>query len=142
MEEEYQAPLANDYLYQPDAKVMFSGHRNTRYHYSYTRIFSFWLTVIIFQFNRTIINEACFWGKNHIMSGSDCGHVFIWNRQSAKVVSVLQGDSHVVNRVRPHPYMPILATSGIDYDVKLWTPSFGVEHNINVDEVISIILSS
>jgi len=69
------------------------------------------------------------------MSGSDCGHVFIWNRQSAKVVSVLQADTHVVNRVRPHPFMPILATSGIDYDVKLWTPSFGFEHNINVDEV-------
>ena len=85
--------------------------------------------------NRTIINEATFWGKNHIMSGSDCGHVFIWNRQSAKVVSVLQADTHVVNRVRPHPFMPILATSGIDYDVKLWTPSFGFEHNINVDEV-------
>ena len=53
------------------------------------------------------------------MSGSDCGHVFIWNRQTGKVVSVLQADTRVVNRVRPHPYEPILATSGIDYDIKL-----------------------
>ena len=69
------------------------------------------------------------------MSGSDCGHVFIWNRQSGKVVSVLQADSHVVNRVRPHPYEPVLATAGIDYDVKLWRPAPGIERSFNVEEV-------
>lgn len=69
------------------------------------------------------------------MSGSDCGHVFIWNRQTGKVVSVLQADTRVVNRVRPHPYEPILATSGIDYDIKLWTPSSDSENNINIEEV-------
>lgn len=70
------------------------------------------------------------------MSGSDCGHVFIWNRQTGKVVTVLQADTRVVNRVRPHPYEPILATSGIDYDIKLWTPAPGPENTINIEEVL------
>ena len=30
---------------------------------------------------------------------------------------------HVVNCVQPHPTDPYLATSGIDYDVKLWAPT-------------------
>lgn len=71
------------------------------------------------------------------MSGSDCGHVFIWNRHTGKVVSVLQADTRVVNRVRSHPYEPILATSGIDYDIKLWTPLAHTENDINVEEVIN-----
>ena len=29
----------------------------------------------------------------------------------------------MVNCVQPHPTDPILATSGIDYDVKLWSPT-------------------
>ena len=30
---------------------------------------------------------------------------------------------HVVNCVQPHPYLPLLATSGIDYNIKLWAPT-------------------
>ena len=29
---------------------------------------------------------------------------------------------HVVNCVQPHPTAPFLASSGIDYNVKLWAP--------------------
>jgi hypothetical protein len=25
--------------------------------------------------------------------------------------------------VSPHPFLPLLATSGIDYDIKLWSPT-------------------
>lgn len=35
---------------------------------------------------------------------------------------VWEADRHVVNCLQPHPTLPILATSGIDYDVKLWAP--------------------
>jgi len=108
-------PSNVDLIYQPNSRVGYFGHRNAR----------------------TIINEATFWGKAHIMSGSDCGHVFIWNRFTGKVVHVLQADRHVVNRVRPHPYEPLLATAGIDYDVKLWIPSPSSEHNINVEELMA-----
>lgn len=69
-----------------------------------------------------MIKEATFWGTDYVMSGSDCGHVFVWDRSSAKLVMLLQADQHVVNCLQPHPTEPLLATSGIDHDVKLWAP--------------------
>ena len=104
-------------IFQPDAKMRYFGHRNAR----------------------TIINEATFWGRNHVMSGSDCGHVFIWNRWTGKVVQVLQADKRVVNRVRPHPFEPVLATAGIDYDIKLWIPSgesLKIQRQVDIEEVL------
>lgn len=71
---------------------------------------------------RTMIKEATFWGYDYVLSGSDCGHVFVWDRKSARLVMLLEADHHVVNCIQPHPQLPLLATSGIDYDVKLWAP--------------------
>lgn len=71
---------------------------------------------------RTMIKEATFWGKEYVMSGSDCGHVFTWNRKTGELVMLMEADQHVVNCLQPHPYLPYLATSGIDYDIKLYTP--------------------
>ncbi|EDW37591.1 GL18054 [Drosophila persimilis] len=81
-------------------KMAFSGHRNSR----------------------TMVKGACFWGDDFIMSGSDCGHIFVWNRQTGKVVKTLLADNRVVNRVQPHPTLPYLLSSGIDYNVKVWAP--------------------
>uniref|UniRef100_A0A182N1E3 WD repeat-containing protein 55 homolog n=1 Tax=Anopheles dirus TaxID=7168 RepID=A0A182N1E3_9DIPT len=72
--------------------------------------------------SRTMIKEASFWGNNYVMAGSDCGCIFTWDRQTAELVMLMEGDRHVVNCVQPHPTLPILATSGIDYDIKLWEP--------------------
>ncbi|KAI1289357.1 DDB1- and CUL4-associated factor 6 [Halotydeus destructor] len=96
--EQEQAQLAS--LGVPRIKQRFTGHRNAR----------------------TMIKEATFWGNDYIMSGSDCGHIFIWDRYTAELVMLLQADNHVVNCLQPHPFDPILASSGIDYDIKLWTP--------------------
>lgn len=71
---------------------------------------------------RTMIKEANFWGNDFVMSGSDCGHVFVWEKDTAKLCMLLEADQHVVNCLQPHPYLPLLATAGIDYDVKLWAP--------------------
>lgn len=71
---------------------------------------------------RTMIKEATFWGNDYVMSGSDCGHVFTWNRKTGELVMLLEADQHVVNCLQPHPTLPYLATSGIDYDIKLYTP--------------------
>ncbi|XP_071137379.1 DDB1- and CUL4-associated factor 6-like isoform X1 [Mytilus edulis] len=87
-------------IYQPSFKMKFKGHRNAR----------------------TMIKEANFWGDGYVMSGSDCGHIFIWDRHTARLVMLLEGDRHVVNCLQPHPYDPILASSGIDYDIKIWSP--------------------
>lgn len=70
-----------------------------------------------------MIKEATFWGSDYIMSGSDCGHIFIWDRKTAELAMLLQGDQHVVNCLQPHPTLPYLATSGIDYDIKIWSPT-------------------
>lgn len=69
-----------------------------------------------------MIKEATFWGNDYVMSGSDCGHVFTWDRRSGKLVMLMEADQHVVNCVQPHPTLPYLATSGIDYDIKIWAP--------------------
>ncbi|CAH1799639.1 unnamed protein product [Owenia fusiformis] len=85
----------------PKIKNIYKGHRNSR----------------------TMIKEASFWGEDYVMSGSDCGHIFIWDRHTAKLVQMLEADRHVVNCIRPHPSYPILASSGIDYDIKIWAPT-------------------
>ena len=59
---------------------------------------------------------------SQILSGSDCGHIFIWDRKSAELINLLRADNHVVNCIQPHPYLPILASSGIDHNVKIWAP--------------------
>lgn len=69
-----------------------------------------------------MIKEATFWGDDYIMSGSDCGHIFAWDRKTGKLCMLMEADQHVVNCLQPHPTLPYLATSGIDYDVKLWMP--------------------
>ena len=69
-----------------------------------------------------MMKEAAFWGCDYVMSGSDCGHIFIWNKSTGELVNLLQGDRRVVNCLQPHPEFPILASSGIDYDIKIWAP--------------------
>ncbi|XP_077392282.1 DDB1- and CUL4-associated factor 6 isoform X2 [Festucalex cinctus] len=85
---------------RPSVKMVYKGHRNSR----------------------TMIKESCFWGNKFVMSGSDCGHIFIWDRHTAEHLMLLEADNHVVNCLQPHPFDPILASSGIDYDIKIWSP--------------------
>ncbi|XP_029922614.1 DDB1- and CUL4-associated factor 6-like [Myripristis murdjan] len=85
---------------KPAVHMVYKGHRNSR----------------------TMTKESCFWGDQFVLSGSDCGHIFIWDRSSGQHVMLLEADKHVVNCLQPHPYEPILATSGIDYNIKIWSP--------------------
>jgi nuclear receptor interaction protein len=57
------------------------------------------------------------------VSGSDCGHVFFWEKSTGRIVSILEADKHVVNCLQENPMFPVLASSGIDYDVKIWQPT-------------------
>lgn len=36
--------------------------------------------------------------------------------------SIIKGDSAIVNCIQPHPSVCMLATSGIDHDIRLWSP--------------------
>ncbi|XP_051869275.1 DDB1- and CUL4-associated factor 6 isoform X2 [Pristis pectinata] len=109
--------LETQNIRKPTIKMVYKGHRNSR----------------------TMIKEANFWGSYYVISGSDCGHIFIWDRQTAELLMLLEADNHVVNCLQPHPFDPILASSGIDYDVKIWTPLEGIPafDRKLADEVIS-----
>uniref|UniRef100_A0A1A8K519 Ddb1 and cul4 associated factor 6 n=1 Tax=Nothobranchius kuhntae TaxID=321403 RepID=A0A1A8K519_NOTKU len=98
---------------RPSVKMVYKGHRNSR----------------------TMIKESCFWGNNFVMSGSDCGHIFIWDRHTAEHLMLLEADNHVVNCLQPHPYDPILASSGIDYDIKIWSP---LEESPSFNRVLAV----
>lgn len=58
----------------------------------------------------------------YIVSGSDDGSFFIWEKETTNLVRILQGDESIVNCLQPHPNSCFLATSGIDPVVRLWSP--------------------
>lgn len=99
-EEKQEACQEMERVPQPRVKRRYMGHRNSR----------------------TMIKEATFWGSDFVMSGSDCGHIFIWDKETCELVMIMEADHHVVNCLQPHPFDPVLASSGIDYDIKLWAP--------------------
>ncbi|KAL3160011.1 hypothetical protein ABBQ38_010398 [Trebouxia sp. C0009 RCD-2024] len=75
--------------------------------------------------NSETVKGVSFMGvaDEYVVSGSDCGHVYIWSKHDGKLQQLLKGDRHVVNCLEPHPYLPAtLATSGIEHDIKVWSP--------------------
>ncbi|XP_018340404.1 PREDICTED: DDB1- and CUL4-associated factor 8-like isoform X2 [Trachymyrmex septentrionalis] len=78
--------------------------------------------------NSATVKGVNFFGpeSEYVVSGSDCGNIFIWDKNTEAVVQWMAGDKQgVVNCLEGHPHIPILATSGLDYDVKIWVPSCG-----------------
>ncbi len=62
--------------------------------------------------------------SEYVTSGSDCGNVFLWDKHSEAIVQYMEGDFEgVVNCLEPHPHIPVLATSGLDHDIKIFSPS-------------------
>lgn len=57
-----------------------------------------------------------------IVAGSDDGLFFVWDKKTENNLLILRGDSSIVNCLQPHPSEFMLATSGIDNEVKLWSP--------------------
>lgn len=81
----------------------------------------------------------------YVVSGSDCGHLFIWDRKTTELINILEGDEEVVNviqglyhktcfrhfltMVKGHPFEPMLAVSGIDHTIKIFSPDAVARHN-------------
>jgi nuclear receptor interaction protein len=65
----------------------------------------------------------------YVISGSDCGNFFIWDKKTTKLLNILEGDNEVVNVVQGHPYEPMIAVSGIDSTVKI----FGIDARARKD---------
>jgi nuclear receptor interaction protein len=93
--------------------------------------------------NVKTVKDVNFFGLNdeYVVSGSDLGHLFIWDRKTCDLVNILEGDSEVVNvvqgtvhsnllgracpltsRLLGHPYEPTIAASGIDNTIKIFSP--------------------
>ncbi|EAT49000.1 AAEL000008-PA, partial [Aedes aegypti] len=86
---------------------------------------------------KTDIKEANYFGDaNYIVAGSDDGNFFVWERDSGMISAIYQADELIVNCVQPHPYECLLATSGIDHEVRLWSPQMReeipVKHRLDV----------
>lgn len=95
--------------------------------------------------NAQTVKGVNFFGPNdeYVLSGSDCGHIFIWKKKGAKLVRLMVGDQQVVNQLEPHPHIPILATCGIEKNVKIWAPlaSDIPPLPVNVKEVLSTVFT-
>ncbi|XP_051113346.1 protein ALTERED SEED GERMINATION 2 [Andrographis paniculata] len=96
---------------------VYSGHRNAR-----------------------TVKGVSFFGPNdeYVLSGSDCGHIFIWKKNSGELVRMMVGDRHIVNQIESHPTIPILASCGIEKTIKLWSPSSDTVNPLpeNVEEIM------
>ncbi|KAH7406157.1 hypothetical protein DE146DRAFT_609062 [Phaeosphaeria sp. MPI-PUGE-AT-0046c] len=57
---------------------------------------------------------------DYVVSGSDSGHVFIWDRKTAQLVNILEGDGEVVN---------VVQVSGIDHTIKIFSPDARDQYN-------------
>uniref|UniRef100_A0A1D1Y1C5 DDB1-and CUL4-associated factor 8 n=1 Tax=Anthurium amnicola TaxID=1678845 RepID=A0A1D1Y1C5_9ARAE len=95
-------PSSTDGLPEIGQPQVYSGHRNSR-----------------------TVKGVSFFGPNdeYVVSGSDCGHVFIWRKKGGQLVRLMVGDKNIVNCIEPHPHIPFLATSGLERNVKLWMPT-------------------
>ncbi|KAL0831609.1 hypothetical protein ABMA28_002387 [Loxostege sticticalis] len=84
--------------------------------------------------NSATFKGVAFFGpkSEYVVSGSDCSYIYIWEKKSEAIVQWMQGDVNgVVNCIEAHPRFPVLATSGLDKDVKIWIPKSGSDPNYN-----------
>ncbi|KAK9791353.1 hypothetical protein WJX73_006119 [Symbiochloris irregularis] len=57
-----------------------------------------------------------------VVSSSDEGNVFIWERATGKLLNLLKADATSALCAAPHPTLPCLATAGVGATVRLWEP--------------------
>lgn len=74
--------------------------------------------------NSETVKGVNFFGPNceYVVSGSDCGRIFIWKKKGGELIRVMEADKQVVNCIVSHPHTTVLASSGIENDIKIWTP--------------------
>lgn len=74
--------------------------------------------------NVRTVKDVNFFGlqDEYVVSGSDDGNFFVWDRKTGQLVNILEGDGEVVNVLQGHPYEPLLAVSGIDHTIKIFSP--------------------
>lgn len=80
----------------------------------------------------TDIKEVNFfgYGGEFVVAGSDDGAFYIWDKETTNIVKAVYGDMQILNCLQPHPSICMLATSGIEPTVKLWSPSGKTCHDV------------
>jgi len=73
--------------------------------------------------SETFAKEArfIFCDEGYVATGGDCGHIFIWDKKTGRLLRKMKSDRVIVNSIAPHPSLPLLASSGIDDDIKIWS---------------------
>lgn len=56
----------------------------------------------------------------YVVSGLDCGWIFIWKKKGGEFVVLIKGDNKVVNCFEFYFYVIVLVISGIDEIIKVW----------------------
>ncbi|TNN16265.1 DDB1- and CUL4-associated factor 6 [Schistosoma japonicum] len=82
----------------------------------------------------TVVKVSTFWGRNFILSGSECGHLIGWDRNTGKPALAIKADTSVVNRIIPHPHFPMIAVSGIDRSIKIIEPDPNIYDDSDIDD--------
>jgi hypothetical protein len=79
----------------------------------------------------TFLKNAKYAGPNDnfIVTGSDSGKAWIYDRKTGAVASLLGADSSTCNGIIPHPTLPFFITYGIDSTAKLWRAALCVDTN-------------
>lgn len=57
-------------------------------------------------------------------------------------MAVYKGDSTIVNCLQPHPFYCLLATSGIDHEIRLWSPKiikYDGENRVNYYDTTVVV---
>ncbi|KAF4373981.1 hypothetical protein CsatB_005140 [Cannabis sativa] len=90
--------------------------------------------------NCETVKGVNFFGPNcdYVVSGSDCGRIFMWSKKGGELIRVMEADQYIVNCIESHPHTMTLASSGIEHDIKMWTPKAleRAELPTKVDEVM------
>ncbi|KAJ1964529.1 hypothetical protein GGI12_001374 [Dipsacomyces acuminosporus] len=71
--------------------------------------------------NYQTVKDVNFVFGKYVASGSDDGRLFMWDRDTMEIVQIIKGDSEVVNIIEGHPTLPIIAVSGIDSTIQLFS---------------------
>lgn len=76
--------------------------------------------------NSETVKDCNFLGSrsDKVCSGSDDGNFFVWDKDTGKLEGIWEGDGQIVNVMEQHPTLPMVAVSGIDNTVKLFSPMF------------------
>ncbi|TFY82712.1 hypothetical protein EWM64_g1295 [Hericium alpestre] len=77
--------------------------------------------------NSETVKDVNFLGPDDefVVSGSDDGNFFMWRKSTGDLRGIYEGDGSVVNVIEGHPRLPLVAVSGIDTTVKLFSPVSG-----------------